>query len=244
MKPRILITRLGELMERYDVLKRTLSDDDVATAEQYSDQRSRRFWMCRRGWLREQLAAKIHIEPSAIRFDYGQFGKPRVRGFDDIGFNATSSGPFAAIAIVHRAQVGIDIEEVRPFPDWGDVATQTLGADLTRQIGAYADEDRPRLFWRAWTQHEARAKLRGRGLGHQLATLANEELHHASHPKFELTLALVHANGDVGAAGGFGEAAHEIAVVGGAEPDGMDHATHEFVGFHEFLECSVDLFVG
>ena len=104
-------------------------------------------------------------EPPELGADSG--GKPRlVVEPERLSFNLSHSGDLALVAIVPGgAEVGIDVERVKERRDLARLAGRWLPAeDATAIAAAPPGGERERLFYAAWTRHEARVKCTGTGL--------------------------------------------------------------------------------
>jgi 4'-phosphopantetheinyl transferase len=61
-------------------------------------------------------------------------------------------------------ELGVDIELVRPIPDWRHIATHYFSTDETREIAHLEPHLRERAFFQCWTRKEAYLKAIGDGL--------------------------------------------------------------------------------
>ncbi|MBS1887199.1 MAG: 4'-phosphopantetheinyl transferase superfamily protein [Actinobacteria bacterium] len=93
-------------------------------------------------------------------------GKPRLaREPGRLSFNLSHSGDLALLAIAPGGvEVGIDVERLRPRRDLARLARRWLPAADADAVAAAEDPDRERVFYAAWTRHEARVKCAGTGL--------------------------------------------------------------------------------
>ena len=98
----------------------------------------------------------IIAEPS---FVCNEHGKPYLRDTPHIFFSFSHSGNAVGCAIADF-EVGLDIQEVRPFKM--GVARRVCSESELRQLAA--SEDAPRLFCKFWTQRESYAKACGVGV--------------------------------------------------------------------------------
>jgi 4'-phosphopantetheinyl transferase len=118
-----------------------------------------------RSSLRRILAGYLAAEPAALVFDYGRHGKPRLRGGSRRpGFNLAHCGNRGLLAVMDDAEVGVDLERVRPVPNDLRIARRQLGAALAAGLEALPVSERSREFLRHWTAMEACIKLRGEGV--------------------------------------------------------------------------------
>lgn len=145
-----------------------LSPDEIDRAGRFHRAADRSRFVTTRGWLRVILARAVASAPERLRFSFGARGKPRLAGaFEEAGlnFNVSHSGDYALIGLAVGQAIGVDIEQVRPMPDFESIAAGYFSASETRAIGALPDEDRLRGFFRCWTRKEAFMKATGEGMG-------------------------------------------------------------------------------
>lgn len=154
-----------------------------------------------RGLLRHLLAHATGSDPSALRFDNGPQGKPRLAhpfAQPDLDFNLSHSGAWALLALSDGAAVGVDIEWPRPVPELHAIAARNFApaeqAELAALPGALAAD----AFLAGWTRKEAFIKALGGGLSipldsfevtldpHSPARLLR--VHDAAHPAHAFTL--------------------------------------------------------
>ncbi|HEU4461895.1 MAG TPA: hypothetical protein VFR75_04810 [Solirubrobacterales bacterium] len=88
--------------------------------------------------LREILGRYLGLPGEELRFEAGEYGKPRLADPEaELAFNLSHSGALALVAVASR-EVGVDVERIRP--------------------------KRPVDFYRRWADREARVKHLGVGL--------------------------------------------------------------------------------
>lgn len=116
-----------------------------------------------RGWLRLLLSLYVaEPEPEKLRLSIAEGGKPFAVEHPSLHFNLSHSGDFAAIAI-SRHEVGIDIEKLKPVPDWRVLAEGILHAETISEIAALRELRRSEMFLRHFTAREAFLKAVGTG---------------------------------------------------------------------------------
>src|SRR3954465_16020041 len=95
-----------------------LAADELLRAGRMRAEEQRRRAIVTRAVLRQLLARETGRKPEELVFAAGPHGKPRL---DDTGaggrFNMSHSGGRALIAIGRDAEVGVDLEEIRPRID-------------------------------------------------------------------------------------------------------------------------------
>jgi len=112
--------------------------------------------------LRRVLGHYLDGEPGEEEIAVGEYGKPRLREEGGVEFNLSHSRNLALIAVATRP-VGVDVEAVRPRRDLVGLAERFLDPEAAAAVGEAAEAERERVFYRAWTRHEARLKCLGTG---------------------------------------------------------------------------------
>lgn len=103
-----------------------------------------------------------------FEFEYGEFGKPSIKGHPEIHFNISHCRKAIAVA-VSDCPVGIDVESDRNISD-GLVERVMNSVEQSAIRGAAI----PQLeFLRLWTRKEAVLKLRGTGIVDNLDDVLN-----------------------------------------------------------------------
>lgn len=123
----------------------------------------RRRFLVGRAALRGLLGDQLGIAPIELAFTFGPAGKPHLAHTSLPGFNLAHAGDWILLAFHPRAQVGVDIERVRPDSELLPIAERVLEPDLVEQIRRSAPELRSPLFFAAWTRLEATLKAKGTG---------------------------------------------------------------------------------
>ena len=149
-----------------------LSPDEQERASRLEAGTLRRRWVSARAHLRRLLGQRLNMDPRDIRFSYAEQGKPSLSDLhlrngqmsSPLHFNISHSGHLAAYAFSEDAELGVDIECMRPLRD-ADRIAQTLFAE-----GEYEDyrtlgpDERMAAFFACWTRKEAFLKATARGL--------------------------------------------------------------------------------
>lgn len=117
-----------------------------------------------RSLLRTLLGYYLSQPPESLYLDYGPNGKPSLSPHPSrrtLHFNLSHTDDIALIAISAAAEVGVDVERVRPVAHAEKIARRFFTAkDLT-----WFEEDlREERFFQVWTRTEARLKARGMGV--------------------------------------------------------------------------------
>lgn len=147
-----------------------LSAEERAHVERLRTSALRRQFQVARGALRFLLGRYLSVDPSAVIFAYGPYGKPCVVQPDTppIRFNLSHSGNLVAYAFTRQHEVGIDIEQ---HDDRAlDTALYSVVFTASEQDALLALPAALRLrgFFSAWTRKEAFIKATGQGLSADL----------------------------------------------------------------------------
>ena len=151
-------------------LERHLSIEERERARRYVLRRDAERFITGHGMLRTILSAYLDTAPSAIRFQAGEYGKPRVqreRADDGLSFNFTHSDAIALCAVTRGRSVGVDVERIRPMPDMEQITQRFFSAYECAALRAVPAELREEAFYACWSRKEA--YIKGRGLGLSLA---------------------------------------------------------------------------
>lgn len=151
-------------------LAATLSDDEHARAARFYFERDRRRYLVARGILRSILGSVLSVEPSRIAFRYGDRGKPFLaREFDrNLFFNVAHSHEHVMVAVAENAEVGIDIEAVRPVAAPLAIADRYFSPTERAALHGLTPAACLTAFFQCWTRKEAYVKALGDGLAHPL----------------------------------------------------------------------------
>lgn len=117
--------------------------------------------------LRLILATYLKIEPNAINFAFGDFGKPYVTidgTAHTVKFNLSHSGNKMIVAVGYNDFIGVDIEAWDNKLDFLAIAKQCFAASETTAWLALPESEKPAMFYQLWTRKESFAKATGAGI--------------------------------------------------------------------------------
>ena len=142
-----------------------LSADEQARARRFVfDLHRRRFIACRAA-LRARLAGRLGRAAGTLQFEYGPVGKPALAGGDTLRFNLSHSDRYALLAVGDRAELGVDIERVRPLSDMNALAERVFSEAERAALARVPADRKADAFFAGWTRKEAYIKARGEGIG-------------------------------------------------------------------------------
>jgi 4'-phosphopantetheinyl transferase len=161
---------------RWTPLTAMLSDDEQLRAARFQfDEPRQRFVICR-ATLRQLLGNTCGIAPEAIRFRYGDYGKPELDVADPdpasprIEFSVSHSSDLGLIAIARGSPVGVDIEYQNPSVKILRLAERFFAPAEATVLRNLTTAQQLAGFYRGWTCKEAYLKATGRGLSLSLSS--------------------------------------------------------------------------
>ncbi|MBV8811076.1 MAG: 4'-phosphopantetheinyl transferase superfamily protein, partial [Acidobacteriaceae bacterium] len=156
---------LEQQVSDVQTLWRVLSKDEMRRAESFCFPGDQHSFVIARGLLRFLLAAYTHKQPEALQFSYNANGKPCLSDGDALpAFNIAHSDTYALYAICANCHIGVDVERIRPFDGYLDIARGHFTPEEYSQITSAPDDKRSELFFRYWTLKEAVVKALGVGI--------------------------------------------------------------------------------
>ena len=153
------VARLGAL----------LNEEERDRVSRIKSPSERQLKLIAHGRKREILAKYTNCDPSSLKFDKAQNGKPYLVVAGQAGpfFNLSHSGSVAAMAVCRAADVGIDIEKLRDVPD--GFADRFFAPEERSALATISDpEARRRTLILCWTRKEAVVKATGEGIARGL----------------------------------------------------------------------------
>jgi 4'-phosphopantetheinyl transferase len=159
--------------ERRGALAATLDQSEQARLAAFRVDAPRERFIASRGLLRATLARYVGAPPASLRFCAGAHGKPALDGEPDDGlrFNLSHSDDLLLIAIARGAEVGVDLEHVRPILGMRQIAAALLTPAEQAELDQAPAAQRDALFTHHWARHEAIAKGEGYGMARAGAPL-------------------------------------------------------------------------
>jgi 4'-phosphopantetheinyl transferase len=125
--------------------------------------RAREEFQVSRALLRVLLGRYLRRDPSRLELRMGPQGKPALAGDAPLSFNVSHSFGAALIAVRAGGEVGVDVEQVRPFENDLGLAERFFCPTEWAALRALGEERRE-AFFHVWTRKEAYLKAGGLGL--------------------------------------------------------------------------------
>jgi 4'-phosphopantetheinyl transferase len=148
-------------------MRKTLSEDEIARAEQFYFKKDRDRYVAARGMLRTILSRYLQMPPNQLQFIYNPHGKPALTEIIDSGgmrFNLSHSYEMVLYAITRKREVGVDLEHIKVRPLQEDIAERFFSPEETLWIRTLPQEKQAGAFFACWTAREAYLKARGDGI--------------------------------------------------------------------------------
>ena len=145
-----------------------LAPDEIQKAERFRFEKDRNHYISARSWLRKIIGKYLRMEPAALRFGYGEYGKPWLMNEEgnphSLQFNLSHSEGVAICVLAWEKAVGIDVEALRFENSYDHVAENFFSQNERQALQSVAPEFKKIAFFNCWTRKEAYLKARGDGL--------------------------------------------------------------------------------
>lgn len=145
-----------------------LSSSEIARARRFHFDHLRAAFTFAHGQMRHVLAMYCGVDPSALEFSTGEFGKPELAGAaavsSAVSFNLSHSHGRALVAVSAGRDVGVDIERENTRTNVLGIASSYFFGSEHDAIVAAAPELRVPAFFRYWAAKESVMKAEGAGL--------------------------------------------------------------------------------
>ena len=138
-----------------------LSPEEQVRVDRFLREQDRVRYVVNHGVMRCLLGQYLGVAPQSLRFDWNEYGKPRVVP-PDLQFSLSHSGGMALLAVAADSVVGVDVEQIRPIAE--DVAERFFSPEEQSALRGLPDADWLGGFYRCWTRKEAVLKADGVGL--------------------------------------------------------------------------------
>lgn len=162
---RIRLDQENHGLERF---RETLEPHELERAGRFHFEKHRRHFIVARGFLRTVIAGYLQAKPEALRFSYGEFGKPALESEHSLRFNLSHSNEVALLAVALDVELGVDVEHIRADFASEDIARRFFSRPEVDAFNALRQEERVAAFFRCWTRKEAYIKAIGKGLSQAL----------------------------------------------------------------------------
>nr|ASV46948.1 hypothetical protein [uncultured bacterium] len=142
-----------------------LSPAETERAGRFVHRRLRDAFVLARAGLRGVLARYVGVAPERIELALGAAGKPSLSDpASDVQFNVSHAGSIAAYAVTRHVSLGVDIERIRPLPDYAALAAYAFSRAECADLARLPEHQREAGFFDCWVRKEAFVKAVGLGL--------------------------------------------------------------------------------
>jgi 4'-phosphopantetheinyl transferase len=144
-------------------------------AERFRFEHDRRDFIAAHVLLRSMLTFYLGRPAAGWRFTADDVGKPRIAQkfrLSEIDFNLSHTRDLVAAAVVSRAAIGVDVEQVDAAKADFDLAQNYFAPAEVDILRATPRPEQATCFFRLWTLKEAYLKATGAGLGTRLDSFA------------------------------------------------------------------------
>jgi 4'-phosphopantetheinyl transferase len=148
-------------------LESLLSEEELARAQRYKIDKTRRRFVASRGILRRILARYTEEKPEDLKFQYNSNGKPELIQ-SKVRFNLSHSGDMALYAVALDWAVGVDIEKVKENINYKELAKRYFSEEEFNSIMSRPQSQQKAEFYRCWTRKEALLKAKGSSIAQLL----------------------------------------------------------------------------
>jgi 4'-phosphopantetheinyl transferase len=140
-----------------------LSQGERDRAARFHFDRDRRHFIAAHGLLRMLLGAALDLAPAAVPITQERGEKPFLINAVGLDFNLSHSGGWALVGL-SAADIGVDVEKVRPLTDRIEIGRRYFAASEAAAMAALPAAEREDGFFACWTRKEAYVKALGLGL--------------------------------------------------------------------------------
>jgi 4'-phosphopantetheinyl transferase len=147
-----------------DDLWEVLSCEERSRARRFVFKQHQQRFVRARGTLRQLLGGVAGQAPDLLKIAEGRHGKPYLVDYPECHFNLTHSASMALIGISLTAEIGVDLEPLRPVGDLDALCATTFTIGEQKTLCEAAGEGVDNMFLRGWTRKEACLKAIGTGM--------------------------------------------------------------------------------
>ncbi len=159
--------RLDGPDEKLRSLEAVLSPLERERAGRFVFDEHKRDYIFAHGRMRQLLGGLTSEAAGDVRFDYNEHDKPALPG-NELFFNLSHAGGYAALAVSSDVNLGVDIERLRPVEP--GLSKQFFSGGENEALAKLDESDWLSGFFRIWTGKEAVVKAIGLGLSLDLSS--------------------------------------------------------------------------
>ncbi len=159
---------LDQPFQSLERFRRLLEPDELNRASRFHFEKHRQHFIVARGFLRTVLGRYLEMQPEALRFSYGAYGKPALASEHGLRFNLSHSHEVALLAVTLNVEIGVDVEHIRADFASEEIARRFFSRAEVEVFNALPQQEQVAAFFRCWTRKEAYIKAIGKGLSQAL----------------------------------------------------------------------------
>jgi len=143
-----------------------LNAEERSRANRFLVEHARSAFVATRSALRRLASGYLGIRACDLAFGAGPHGKPYLTGSAArLMVNVSHTAGMAVLGFAWDAEIGVDVERLRPMDDMESIARRFFAPAEIAQLTSVADTgERTAAFYRCWTRKEAYIKGVGGGL--------------------------------------------------------------------------------
>lgn len=147
-----------------------LNDEEQKQAARFKNQLQGHWWANVRFAMRNILGSQLGCKGNELEFSYTSTNKPFLAKLlanqkqVNVHFNLSHCSNAALLVISNYAEVGIDIENIKPIPDMKIVAKHFFSDAEQAYFEQFDTHKQCDIFYEIWTQKESLIKANGGGL--------------------------------------------------------------------------------
>lgn len=148
-----------------------LSFEEKERSERFHFRKDRDRFIASRGLLRVILGRYLQMNPCTLSFRAGTYGKPCLAEKTcggTVRFSLSRSRDLALFAFSRNAEIGIDMEYIRPDIPAESMAELVLSQNESDMLKHIPPPERQKTFYSIWTRKEALMKATGAGLANDV----------------------------------------------------------------------------
>lgn len=159
----ICVIDLSKYSGQEKVLVEYLDEKEKLRASRFKFDHLRQNYISSHACLRFLLAKRLNLDPKAISFGYGLFGKPFIQNHK-LHFNMSHSADMAIFAFSKDGEIGVDIEYINHKLPLSDLPLSFFPEEIQQEILTLPFSMQQKAFYKHWVYMEAYLKAIGVGL--------------------------------------------------------------------------------
>jgi 4'-phosphopantetheinyl transferase len=144
--------------------ERWLNHSEQSRLEHFHFERDSKLYQLSHCMLRWVLSHYTGQLPEHLEFEVNNYGKPSLKGNDDISFNLSHSNGIAVLAMGKNRELGVDLEQINYQKEIHNILDHFFHPDEIFQFKTLKNTQKSALFFKLWTLKEAYIKAKGMGL--------------------------------------------------------------------------------